>query len=223
MRLIAALLTLVFACTSGARASFTYTFADVAYDAGSVAAHVVGGLDPTASNHGGFYITVSNAAVARGSFVLHASGTGALGNPLAPGFLYTGDLADLVVFNDREEQTTASSNIGTLDLNLAFDSNGDVSTGKVDHTGISEEVHLSGSSNHFYGFFGSDNAVCHYFVLTCGVSGRLVATDPVDVPEPNSLAGLLAAIFACSLFRLRPSRARAASRKLESRKARLRE
>lgn len=202
MRLIAALALLGVGAIGTANASVTYTFVPTSYDVGT-AWFLDGALDPgPVGNQGGVYLTISDAAVARGSFVLNAVGTGSLDQPV-PTVLFSGDVSDLIMFNDHGEQTTQRSNIGTTHIGLKFGGGGEVTTGGIQHGGISQEVFLSGSSAHFSGTFGANDQNCGIKAPACGVSGVLVSADPADVPEPSSAAGLLAGILALGALRRR--------------------
>ncbi len=189
----AALLAAVMACgvSASARASVTYELISPVYNQGAVSAGAtwfLAGLD----------LTVSEAAVARGSFTVNESG-----NVPGAGFLTdTGDLADFVSFILAGRGFVSPSTVvGAFSANLTFTADGSVSSGSIDYVGQNDEVHFTGSGSNFGGSFGSDqfNACGNG---RCGLMGQLVTASAV--PEPSSIATL--GIGVLGLAMLHPKR-----------------
>ena len=170
----------------------TYTLVGPTYDA--VATATLAQKPPFFRNLELLRLTISDAAVQRGSFnILTGSGPGF--------FVRSGDGDDFVSFSVQGEAVTRSSTslVGTFSASLAFAPDGSVTSGSVRYGGVLVETDLSGSSANFAGTFNSDFLNCRSVPPTggpggtgpmCGVSGQLALTDftPTAVPEPASIA-----------------------------------
>ncbi len=172
-----------------AQASVTYELVNPVYNQGAVSAGATGFL-------AGLDLTVSEAAVARGSFSVSESG-----NVPSAGFLNdAGDLADFVSFNLAGRGFVSPSKVdGVFTARLAFAADGSVSSGSIDYGGQNDEVHFTGSGSSFGGSFGSDQfGACGNG--SCGLMGQL--TTASAIPEPASIAIL--GLGALGLAMLRP-------------------
>ena len=160
---------------TGTQAAVKYTLTNpvynqVALDAG-VTIHPFAPVD----------ITVSDAAVARGTFSFFAQGSGSTFAPAE-----SGDVADFISFDGRE-QATPSYIYGNLTANLTFAADGSITSGSLNFLGVGDELHFSGTSASFGGTFGSDQYQGCSF--GCALTGQLTATLVANpVPEPASLA-----------------------------------
>lgn len=189
----AALLAATIMCgmATGAEASVTYALTNrvynqVAQDAGAFL---------------NFSLTVSDAAVARGSFNLSGRGSGNSG--FAPS--YTGDLADFVSFT-ANETATPTFLFGNLAFNATFGTGGAITASSFTFNGVNEMSQLGGSSNAFGGTFGSDNFGFRCGSNACAVNGQLAATAvPNPVPEPVSAAVLGVGLLGLAAWRRRPA------------------
>lgn len=175
-----ALLAAAMACglATGAQAAVRYTLVNPVFNQAA--------LDARASLN--FNFTVSDAAVARGSFNLR-SVSGSFPGGSTP--VYTGDVADFVSFTDTETVTPATL-AGRLAIDATFRPDGSISASAVSFFGISEEAQFSGSSAAFGGTFASDNFGFRCSSGDgCAATGQLAATTvPNPVPEPISMAML---------------------------------
>lgn len=176
MRITLMIVVLLCGMASTARADVTYTLIDRVYD---LAARSVGAFLNVS-------LTVSDAAVERGSFTL--SGTGDFLGPVT----YSGDVADFVSFTANETATPDECMCGSISLNASFASDGAISSAAFDYFGIDEGSELRGSGAAFGGYFNSDNFDFGCSLNVCTVSGRLVS----DVPEPATGYLLGASILA---------------------------
>lgn len=176
----ATLLAAVVLCgmASTARADVTYTLVDPVYAYGGVIGPPRGLLNVS--------LTVSDAAVASGSFSL--SGTGDFSGPVT----YTGDVADFVSYTANEFATPDECVCSTISLFASFAPDGSITSASFYYFGIDEGSSLSGSGAAFGGYFNSDNFDFACSDDLCTVTGRLVS----DVPEPATAylfgAGILA-------------------------------
>lgn len=165
----AALLATAMACglATGAQASVTYTLTNQVY------AQPVENGRPKLD----FSFTVSDAAVARGTFTLAGVNNGA--NPA-----YRGDLADFGSFTANETATPGYL-FGDLRISASFAA-GTLTGFSSAFRGVSEGSDLSGGSSAFGGTFGADNFTCDG---SCTVAGQIVRTaTSTAVPEPVSMS-----------------------------------
>ena len=153
-----------------------------------------------------FSFTVSDAAVARGTFNLTGT-SGFIPSGNSPN--YTGDVGDFISFTANE---TASPTrlIGNLTISARFAAGGDITASSFTYGGLNESSTLTGSSSAFGGVFGSDN---FHFLCTgpaCTVAGQLAATTTANpVPEPVSLSLIGVGLLSLAgLRRIRPHTAR---------------
>lgn len=187
----AALLAAAIACglATGAEASVTYTLTNRVYNQTAQDARAF--LN--------FSLTVSDAAVARGSFNLSGRGAGTLGSPPT----YTGDLTDFISFT-ANETATPTLIFGNLALNATFGAGGAITTSSFTFNGVGDMSQLGGSSSAFGGMFGSDNFNFRCGSNACAVAGRLTATAaPQPVPEPVSLSLLGVGVLGMATARRR--------------------
>ena len=176
----AALLATAMACglATGAQASVTYTLTNQVYNQAAIDAGV--------QSFAPVDITVSDAAVQRGTFAIRIQG-----QLPGPGSTQTGDVADFVSFHGRAF-VSPTEIFGRLQASLAFATDGSVTSGLLDFLGVGDEVHLSGTSASFGGSFGSDQfSACGNG--SCRLTGQLAATtvpNPASqpVPEPVSMS-----------------------------------
>lgn len=131
-------------------------------------------------------LTISDAAVSRGTFTIAGSGSGSTNLPGDPS--YTGDVADFVSLFVLSENNTATPTRlrGQLRLTATFAADRTVSSFNLNFFGDNVEAILSGTGGNFIsGTFGADRPDCNATANSglCRVSGRLV-----EVPEPMSFA-----------------------------------
>jgi hypothetical protein len=141
----------VLVCSSNSRAAvfpfYALTYNEVAVGDGGMAY-----LNSTPVN-----LTISDDAVFSGAFNLSFSGN-------LPGsgiVLQSGDFASFISFHDGETVTPTQIQ-GHLEIHLLFDNQGIVQPGSsLDWSGLSNDMHLTGSAPNFSGSFGqacADNA-----------------------------------------------------------------
>ena len=188
----------VFLGSSAAHAyPVTFRLVDTTYDA--VAQSVGAAFD--------FALTISDAAVTRGSFNLTGRGSGRSTSPI-----YTGDVADFVSAVDPTDSATPTNLFGTLRVALNFSATGAVLSGNIDFQPVFSGLTINSTNGVFSGTFGTEFNRCPGGPpIQCGLSARLATTDfvPTAVPEPASFLllslGFLGAIRA-RLARVRVSR-----------------
>ena len=184
-----AVLAAAMACmvSAGARADVTYVLVNLVYNQAAVSAGATSFLGSFLND---LSLTVSDAAVVRGSFSVSESG-----NVPGAGFLNdSGDLADFVSFSLPTRLFAAPGAVdGVFTANLTFAADGSVSSGSVSYGGVSDEVHFSGSSASFGGSFGSDQfPACGNG--SCELMGQLVSSASLPVPEPTSAVLLVSTL-----------------------------
>ena len=134
--------------------------------------------------------TVSDAAVARGSFALRVSGDG------RPGTLLSGDVADFVSLRVGTDSTATPTTDfrGRIVLSATFASNLAVSDFFLDYSGDAETTVLNGiNGGPVSGSVASDRPALMQCGGTarCTLTGRLEATaSPVPEPASAALLGL---------------------------------
>ncbi len=157
-------------------------------------------------------LTVSDAAVARGSFAARVDGN------IRP-VVISGDAADfvsLVAGDDAYNAPSASNPFltnsrGFADISLSFDLLGDVTSSAIRFFGDLSGANLSGTGNALSGFYVRENGGCFGTDSSqvCSVSGTLARTVlSTPVPEPAGLALLGSGLLGLAAAR---GRARMAS------------
>lgn len=137
-----------------------------------------------------FELSISDAAVIRGSFTLHELGGGGPGS--APSV--TGDIKDFV----SASVGTTPGSVETITPTIPSFANFDVSlnflegipSGSLTLNTQNNRISLSGNGGFFGGSFGSDASTCPSpSINDCSVTGRLTTSGfLLAVPEPISLS-----------------------------------
>ncbi len=157
-----------------------------------------------------FALTISDAAVTRGSFNLTGSGGG---GPTT----YVGDVADFVSAVDNADRATATSLVGTLRIMLNFSSTGAVLSGNINFNPDFSGLSLRGTDGIFSGTFGTEFDHCPAALPgpQCGLSARLATTNFVAtaVPEPASFLALALGTLGAIRARSSAAHARPAARR----------
>ncbi len=194
MKLLLLASAVALVCVSPAKA-VTYALENVSYNRAAQIWNLLPAPDIS--------LTITPAAVARGSFDFHAA-TGPL--------QVWGDTADLVAFLIGST-TLGPSGYGVLyshlDIALDFGADGNVMTGSIDWLGSGTEFNLSGTAARFGGTFSlSDSSSCGMNsnpVYDCRMTGVMV--DPPDppnlavaTPEPRTSLLLLPLLVAYAAF-----------------------
>ncbi len=173
-------------CTmaTAASATVTYTLTNPVYNQAAIDA----GATSFASS-GNIRLTVSDAAVQRGTFTVSVSGDGAGLRTSA------GDLTDFVSFIGRDVVTPVSA-FGVFTATLAFAPDGTISNGDISFGSRDDDLYLTGSSASISARFASDqyNAGCPN--VSCAFTGQFFGTaSATAVPEPMSIALLGAGLL----------------------------
>ena len=149
---------------------------------------------------------LSDAVVARGSFVLNGPPGGYNGASHSPFPLtFTGNSGDFTQLLIQGERVAPDYLYGSISTSLSINSvTGDVTSSSLTFNGVMEAVQLSGSGAAASGFVGSDQISCNASLASrnCFVSGNWSHTA---IPEPTTTAMVGVALAAFGMARRKRS------------------
>lgn len=174
-----ALLTAIIFCGAGTATAAVFDLTDPVYNA----------LAQSQNATIFFRLSISDAAVTRGSFTLNETGIGAGRLPEV-----TGDVNDFVSASvgdfPRDAETISPTISFDYGFGISFTFVNSVPSGKLFYGGSNIDLALSGIGGTFSGEFGSDFNHCDFHTAnSCSVTGQLTTSGfPSTVPEPISVS-----------------------------------